>query len=133
MMTKSNTSDHGKADKKSMLLFTCTGTVNVSEIAGRAARQLVAQGHGSMFNLAGLGGDGKSSTEDADQAKEYIVIDGCPLDCGSNMIESVGVTAFRHIRVTELGIEKDTEAKATDEQVRKVVDHVIAGKQSNSA
>jgi uncharacterized metal-binding protein len=39
-----------------VLLYACSGGANVAEVADRAARQLMSEGLGTMFCLAGLGG-----------------------------------------------------------------------------
>ncbi len=46
-------SDAGKV----VLLYACSGGANVGEISDKAARELMFEGKGTMFCLAGLGGD----------------------------------------------------------------------------
>lgn len=113
--------------QKITLLFACSGAANVGEIADRAARRLMAEGAGAMFCLAGLGGDIEPMIDAARKADENIVIDGCDKDCGRKVMQRVGVANFRHVRVTDLGIEKVKGVWACDEQVQRIVDFVKAG------
>lgn len=114
------------SEKKIIQLFACSGSANVGEIADRAARCLMAEGRGSMSCLAGLGGDVTSMIQAAKQVDGNIVIDGCPQQCGRKVMERAGVTNFRHIRVTDLGIDKVKGIWAGQQQVQQVVDHVKA-------
>lgn len=117
---------HGNTNQKNMLLLACSGAANVGEIADRAARQLMAQGQGRMSCLAALGGDHVSMIEAAKKADARIVIDGCAEDCGRRVMERVGIADFRHVRVTDLGIEKVKGVWAKPEQVSLVVSHITA-------
>jgi uncharacterized metal-binding protein len=56
----------------------------------------------------------------ARDADTNIVIDGCPMDCAKKIFDKVGVTNYKQIRVTDLGIEKVKGVKCTDEQVAQV-------------
>lgn len=58
----------------------------------------------------------------AKEATENLVIDGCPVDCGKHVMDRVGVCNYRHLRVTDLGIEKVKGAWANEQQVQLTVD-----------
>ena len=107
--------------KRTVLVYSCSGGANVAEVADRAARQLMFDGQGSMFCLAGLGAGIQGMVQTARDADVNLVIDGCPVDCAKKVFEKAGVTNFTCIRVTDLGIEKAKGVRATDEQVQKVV------------
>lgn len=107
--------------KKTVLLYACSGGANVAEIADRAARELMFAGQGSMFCLAGLGADIQGMVQTARDADLNLVIDGCPMDCAKKVFDRHGITNYRPIRVTDLGIEKVKGLRATAEQVEKVV------------
>jgi len=68
----------GGTEKKSVLLYACSGGANVAEIADRAARELMFSGCGTMFCLAGLGAAIEGMVQTAKDADMNIVIDGCP-------------------------------------------------------
>jgi uncharacterized metal-binding protein len=93
----------------------------VAEIADRAARELMFEGRGSMFCLAGLGAGIQGMIQTAKDADVNLVIDGCPMDCAKKIFDKVGITNYAYVRVTDLGIEKKKGIRATDEQVALVV------------
>ena len=110
----------GGQGKKTVLLYACSGGANVAEVADRAARELMFAGKGSMFCLAGLGAGIQGMIQTAKDADLNLVIDGCPMDCAKKVFDKAGVTNYKIVKVTDLGIEKTKGVRATDEQVRKV-------------
>jgi len=111
----------GGAGKRTILLYACSGGANVAEISDRAARELTSAGCGTMFCLAGIGAGIDSMIQTARDADLNLVLDGCPMDCAKKIFDRAGVTNYRQIKVTDLGIEKTKGVRATDEQVWKVV------------
>jgi len=107
--------------QKTVLIYACSGGANVGEIADKAARELMRAGCGTMFCLAGLGGDVQGMVQTARDADVNLVIDGCPMDCAKKAFDRHGLTNCTQIRVTELGIEKAKGVRCTDEQVNVVV------------
>ena len=111
----------GGGKKRMVLLYACSGGANVGEIADKAARELMLAGEGTMFCLAGLGGDIQGMVQTARDADVNLLIDGCPMECAKKTFDRHGITNYRHIKVTDLGIEKVKGVRCTDEQVQKVV------------
>jgi len=111
----------GCGGKRAVLVYACSGGANVGEVADRAARRLMADGEAVMFCAAGLGGDIAGMVQTARDADLNLVIDGCPMDCAKKAFDRHGLTNYRQVRVTDLGIEKVKGVRCTDEQVRKVV------------
>jgi uncharacterized metal-binding protein len=107
--------------KKTVLLYACSGGANVAEASDLAARQLMFSGCGTMFCLAGLGAGIQGMIQTAKDADVNLVIDGCPMDCAKKVFEKAGITNYRYIRVTDLGVEKTKGVRATAEQVDKIV------------
>jgi len=107
--------------KKTVLFYACSGGANVAEIADRAARQMMREGHGMMFCLAGLGAGIQSMLQTARDADLNVVLEGCPMDCAKKIFEKCGLMNFVQIKVTDLGIVKQKGVPVTDEQVAKVV------------
>jgi len=103
------------------LIFSCSGAADVGRLADLAARQLTAVGAGKMFCLAGIGGRVSGILASTQAAQAILAIDGCPLDCAKKTLEQAGFTAFEHLRLTDLGMEKGKTA-VTEEAVAKVVD-----------
>ena len=51
-----------------------------------------------------------------------LVIDGCSVDCAGRIFDSRGIANYRHIRVTDLGIEKKKGVRGTREEVDKTIE-----------
>ena len=115
---------NGKKTKKNLLLYSCSGAANVAEIADRAARQLMEEGHGAMFCLAGLGAGIDSMIQAARDAELNILLDGCSMDCALRIFENCGITNVIQLKVTDMGIEKTKGVRATEEEVARAVDFV---------
>lgn len=106
---------------KKVLVYACSGGANVAEIADRVAREMMFQGQGSMFCLAGIGADIQGMIQSARDADVNLLIDGCGMDCARKCFERVGLTNFVQVRVTDLGIEKSKAVRATPEQIEQAV------------
>jgi uncharacterized metal-binding protein len=111
----------GGGKKRTILIYACSGGANVGEISDRAARELMFAGEGTMFCLAGLGGDIQGMVQTARDADANLVIDGCPMECAKKTFDRHGISNYRHIKVTDLGIEKVKGVRGTAEQVNTVV------------
>ncbi len=107
--------------KKTVLLYACSGGANVAEVADKVARELMFAGAGTMFCLAGLGAGIEGMVQTARDADVNLVIDGCPVDCAKKIFEKAGLTNYRYIKVTDLGIEKVKGVRCTREQVDTVM------------
>jgi uncharacterized metal-binding protein len=88
------------------LIFACSGAADVGAIADQAARQLTQDGVGKMFCLAGIGGRVSGILKTTESASKILAIDGCPLNCVKQSLELAGFTAFEHLQLAEMGLEK---------------------------
>jgi len=111
----------GKSARRTVLLYACSGGANVAEIADRAARQLAAEGRGTMFCLAGLGAGIEGMVQTARDADLNVVLDGCPMDCAKKIFGRAGLTNYVQVKVTDLGIEKTKGVRAADSEVARAV------------
>lgn len=59
-----------------------------------------------MFCTVGIGGRVKPIMENTQSADKILAIDGCPLDCTKKCLEQAGFNDFKHLRVTDCGMEK---------------------------
>ena len=109
------------SDNKVVMLYACSGGANVGEISDMAARQLMFEKHGTMFCLAGLGGDIQGMVQTARDADVNLVIDGCGMDCAKKVFDRHGIANYTQIKVTDLGIEKVKGVRCTAGQVQQVV------------
>ena len=111
----------GAPGVRNVLLYACSGTANVAEIADRAAREMMFAGQGIMFCLAGLGAGIQGMIQTARDADLNLLIDGCDVACAKKIFDKCGVTNYVQVKVTDLGIEKAKGVRATDDQVAKVI------------
>lgn len=109
----------------SKLIFACSGVADTGEIADRAARKLTQRGDGSMFCLAGIGGNVPGIIHKTESASKILAIDGCKLDCVKKCLELAGFHEFEHLRITDLGMVKG-KTPVNDENVEKVVQNGAA-------
>ncbi|MGD2093640.1 MAG: putative zinc-binding protein [Phycisphaerales bacterium] len=98
------------------LIFACSGAADVGEISDRAARKMTKDGIGTMFCLAGIGGKVEPIMQKTKSASKILAIDGCGLDCVKGCLEQAGFNEFKHLRITDFGMNKGS-SPATDENV----------------
>lgn len=128
-MSSSSSCGCGKSDntnQKKVLLYACSGGANVAEASDMACRQLMSEGAGSMFCLAGLGAGIDTMIQQAKSADLNIVIDGCPMDCAKKIFDKLELSNVKTIRATDLGLEKKPKGtRATDEEINTIVTHAM--------
>jgi len=107
--------------KKNLVFYSCSGAANVGEIADRAARQMMKEGYGAMWCLAGLAAEVEKQLDVARGADLNVVLEGCDVDCAKRVFEKCGLKNYVQIRIADLGIEKAKGVPITDEQVAMVV------------
>lgn len=79
-----------------------------------------------MTCLAAVGAGNSGYVEAARTADLVVVIDGCPVSCGKQIMDRLGIRHL-HVATTDLGIEKGKTAITADvidsvtEQVRAVI------------
>jgi len=101
------------------LIFSCSGSADVGEVADRAARKLTREGLGKMFCLAGIGGRVSGILKNTEAASAILAIDGCPLNCARKCLEEAGFSGFAHLQLGDMGLAKG-ETPASDEAVARV-------------
>jgi uncharacterized metal-binding protein len=109
----------------STLIFACSGAADVGEISDRAARKMTKDGFGTMFCLAGIGGRVEPIMQKTRSASTIVAIDGCNLNCVKGSLEQAGFTEFKHLRITDIGMEKG-KSPATDDNINKAVGQAVA-------
>ena len=103
------------------LIFACSGSSDVGEIADHAARKMMKDGHGKMYCLAGIGGRISGIMKSTEAAAKILVIDGCPLSCAKNCLEQAGYATFAHLQLGGLGMEKG-KTPVTEDNIAKTAD-----------
>ena len=107
-----------------ILIFPCSGSYNVGQIANEAAKDLTTLGHGKMYCLAGIGGHVSGLVESTKAAKKIVAIDGCPVACARKTLEHAGFKVDVHVVVTELGIQKVLGFMMDVGEINKVVEKI---------
>jgi uncharacterized metal-binding protein len=101
------------------LIFACAGASDTAEITFRAAKRLSKCGAGRMYCLAGIGGGVQDVIDTTAGAESILAIDGCDVDCAKLTLERAGFNNFKHLRVTDLGLQKGS-APPTMERIVQV-------------
>ena len=94
------------ATNGSTLIFACSGAADVGEVADQAARKLTRDGVGSMFCLAGIGGNVPGILKTTQDASNILAIDGCSVNCVKHCLEQAGFTQFKHLLLADIGMDK---------------------------
>ncbi len=109
---------------KKMIIVSCPGGSNVSLMSYKAAGILQKEGYGKFVRLAGdkfKEKDQKRLSEAAQDADQWLLIDGCTKACGKAALDSAGIKADHYVVVTDLGIEREMKMDFTDEELDKVL------------
>ncbi|HCC48720.1 MAG TPA: zinc-binding protein [Elusimicrobia bacterium] len=114
--------EHCACGGRTMLVFPCSGSADVGELADRAARFLSKETCVKMSCLAGVGGNMSGFIVSANGADLVIAIDGCQVGCAKKTLETHGVKKFKHLKVTDCGFEKG-KSPVTERSIRKVFKH----------
>ena len=104
------------------LIYSCSGSADVGEIADRVTRRLRDEGYARMTCLAGVGAGRSGYVQSAKGADEVITIDGCVTACARKSLERIGVQPTSYI-LTDLGLEKH-ETPVTDQVVNEVLENI---------
>ena len=109
---------------KKMIIVSCPGGSNVSLMSYKAAGILEKEGYGKFVRLAGekfKEKDQQRLTQAAQDAEQWLLIDGCTKGCGKSALEDAGIKADHYVVVTDLGIEREMKIEFSDEEVDKVL------------
>ena len=107
------------------LVFACSGASDVGAVADQAARRVSRMRLASMGCLAAVANELDFAMDPVKAAERIIVIDGCPEDCARLTMEKAGVSAFDHILLSELGMEKG-HTKVDQDHVAQVYERAEA-------
>lgn len=100
----------------------CSGGSNVGQVTNLLAVKMTQQGVARMTCLAALGAHLPAYIESVKDT-ELVVLDGCPVACGKQIVEHIGIKDYKYFVISEMGIEK---AKRFDQVENDT--HVILGK-----
>jgi uncharacterized metal-binding protein len=108
-------------------LVTCSGISNTGKLTTQAALMLLQRRPGQYVWMHAKQSAG-SLEEEAGDAEEIIVIDGCNDGCAMKKMSASHLTPHRHIIATDLGIVKNGMADVQFHEIEKVVAAVLESK-----
>ena len=109
----------------STLIFACSGSSNVGQIANGAALALAREGRGTMSCIAAIGAHLDGFVVSAKDCERLVVIDGCHHRCAFETFAHQGLTPNVYALVTGLGLEKRHDADPTADEIDRVRSTVV--------
>jgi len=102
------------------MVLACSGACDLGQITDIVARKLRDNGVRKMNCLAVVGARIEKSIEDF-KKKNILMLDGCPIDCGKQILDKAGFKDYKYLRVTDLGYKKG-QTPVTEDVIKKVYD-----------
>lgn len=109
-----------------VLIFPCSGAVDVGELSDRVARKMARCGQAKMFCLAGIGAHVAGMIHSAKAASKIIAIDGCSVSCSKKTLEHAGLEVMA-FNLKDLGFEKG-KTQVNEENIEKAASIISGGK-----
>ena len=109
-----------------MLVYSCSGSSNVAQLANYLAVRLDRLGLAEMSCIVGVGGDVKPLVHKATRGYPIIAIDGCPLGCVERVLAAKGIEPEVMIRLHERGLRKRQHTDFDDAEREEVFAEVLA-------
>jgi uncharacterized metal-binding protein len=106
-------------------VLACSGCSAAGEMADHTARRLQQLGAAKMSCLAGVGGRIPSILAAVRDAPAILMIDGCPLECGANVLRHAGLTNFRQLKLHELNVRKHDSGAVGEATVTRLAEAAL--------
>lgn len=103
-----------------MLVYSCSGSSNVAQLANYIAVRLDRLGLAEMSCIAGVGGGVTGLVRTAQAGRPILALDGCVLHCVSACLAQAGVQADAHLTLSDYGVAKRRHADFDQDQARAV-------------
>lgn len=94
------------AKPSSTLVYSCSGSSNVAQLANYVAVRLDRLGIAEMSCIAGVGGDVRALVKKAKAGRPVLAIDGCPLSCCEEVLGAKAVKPRQLIKLHDMGLKK---------------------------
>lgn len=104
------------------MVLACSGACDLGQITDIVARKLRDNGVRKMNCLAVVGAGIEKSIEGF-KKKNILMLDGCPTDCGKQILDKAGFKDYKYFRVTDIGYIKG-QTPITEDVIKKVYDTV---------
>lgn len=109
-----------------MIVYSCSGSSNVAQLANHIAVRLDRLGIAEMSCVVGVGGGVKPLVRTATSGRRIIAIDGCPLACCETVLAARGVAPERIVRLHARGLRKRQHVDFDDQERDEVFREVLA-------
>jgi uncharacterized metal-binding protein len=111
--------------KPVVCVLACSGCSAAGELADHTARRLQQLGVAKMSCLAGVGGRIPTIMSTVQQAAGILMIDGCPLECGANVLRHAGFTDFKQLKLHGLNVRKHDAAAVDETTVARLAEEAL--------
>ena len=108
--------------RPTVCVLACSGCSAAGELADHTARRLQQLGAAKMSCLAGVGGRIPSIMATVRKASDILMIDGCPLECGANILRNADFGNFKQLKLHEFGIRKNDSGTVDETTVARLAD-----------
>ncbi|SMF06004.1 putative zinc-binding protein [Pseudogulbenkiania subflava] len=95
-----------KAKTPLPLVYACSGCSSAAQMANDFALKLTREGLAEMSCISGVGGGVPALVRLARSGRPVLALDGCPLACVKACLANAGVSADRHVVLSEFGVVK---------------------------
>lgn len=106
-------------------MLACSGCSAAGELADHTARRLQQLGAAKMSCLAGVGGRIPSIMATVRKAASILMIDGCPLECGANVLRQADFAKFKQLKLHTLNVRKNDAAAVDEPTVARLADEAL--------
>jgi len=100
------------------MVLACSGACDLGQITDLVARKLKDNGIRKMNCLAVVGAGIEKSIEDF-KKKNILMLGGCTIDCGKQILDKAGFRDYKYLRITDLGYKKN-QTPVTEKVIQKV-------------
>lgn len=107
-------------NKKSPLVYSCSGCSSAAQMANSFAIRLDRDGAAEMSCIAGVGGGVTGLVKTAQSGRSILALDGCVLACTAACLAKAGVTADTHLVLSDHGVKKRRHADYDQTQAAEI-------------
>ena len=107
-------------------VYACGGASNVGVISFELAKTLHLKNQYKMGCTSGVAaGEFEVQNTIQQEGNQDLVIDGCPIACVQKIFEQKGIEGFKHIIVTEFGINKEAAFNFEPATIKQLIDKIL--------
>jgi uncharacterized metal-binding protein len=107
------------------MILACAGAANTGQMTYQLSLELMREGRGNLFCLAGIGAHLSGFVASARDAEEMLVLDGCALACARKNLEKADIPVRNHFIMTDLGVKKQFGKAPAAKQTAKVKEAIL--------